>query len=231
MIKLTLLCSQSKKSMPKVTSIYLLSFFTIFFFNCYCEEIQEQSHKPPRAKNKKENKLTDLQIAKKDISTEASQLITEKDITSIQPILNDSKPQAPSSQHIILENPQSHSKILNSMDSKHPTGNKVENTTWIKINNASFRCLDKITGQVKNFKLKVGEELHFKTFRVILHFAAKSKKFAPIDIAVFLEVFEENKNGEWSRYFSGWMFASHPNAAALVHPIYDIWPIDNRLPY
>ena len=154
----------------------------------------------------------------------------------------DEEAQAETDNHIIEEqeitnsaifnnNADANGSILHRQGVQKKPNHIYQNENWQAIHSANFCFLDKVTGKTIETKLKIGEEFKFQKLRVILHYAAKSKPFASTNICVFIEIFEEQQNKEWLRYFSGWIFAANLSLSALNHPVYDVWPIDPRFPY
>ena len=196
----------------KMIKLFIKILFCLIFvygaIQAQNEEIQEQEHIPP--------KISDSTLPKEEEDVVEENLGEETN--KIEEQIEEEQ----------VKEEQEKNDNSNDIGDNSP---KVDDTNWLEVNKIQFRCLDKITGYFKQFELQVGKEVHFKKLRVLLHYAVESKKFVATDTCVFVEIFETTKEGEWIRYFSGWMFASNPSISALKHPVYDVWVVDQRIPY
>lgn len=88
---------------------------------------------------------------------------------------------------------------------------------------AVFSGLDKITGRISSFDVKLGETYQFGALQV----TPRSCLSSPADEAArtdgFVEVNEITLDKKIKRIFTGWMFADSPGLNAVEHPIYDVW--------
>lgn len=88
---------------------------------------------------------------------------------------------------------------------------------------ALFAGLDKITGQVKEFSIKIGHSYKFGeleiTPRICYSVAMGNSELGNS----FVEVNELTIDRKVKQIFSGWMFANSPALNALDHSIYDFW--------
>ena len=95
--------------------------------------------------------------------------------------------------------------------------------SWIKLNTAQFKALDKITARIKKLDINVNEEQDLGTLIIKL----KSCQNRPPDYlpesAAYVEIFDllNQSEDKENLVFSGWMFSSSPGISALEHPIYD----------
>jgi len=102
---------------------------------------------------------------------------------------------------------------------------EVGEITAERIHNpvAVFSGLDKITGRITSFDVKLGETYQFGALQV----TPRSCISSPADEAArtdgFVEVNEMTLNKQIKRIFTGWMFADSPGLNAVEHPIYDVW--------
>jgi hypothetical protein len=87
---------------------------------------------------------------------------------------------------------------------------------------AEFAGLDKITGRIIKFDVRIGETVQFGALQVTPR-ACAQRLTGTRDHVGFVEVDEITLRNEIRRIFSGWMFASSPGLNAVEHPIYDIW--------
>ena len=85
---------------------------------------------------------------------------------------------------------------------------------------AILRGLDRITGAVNNFSMKVGETLEFERLEVTLEACRYPVGDINSDAYALLKI-RDIRNEDPSFY--GWMFASSPALSALDHPRYDVW--------
>jgi hypothetical protein len=95
----------------------------------------------------------------------------------------------------------------------------------VKIQNpvAVFAGLDKITGRIIAFDVKLNEKVQFGALQVTprVCFTRPTNEAANTD--GFIDVDEVTLQGETKRLFTGWMFAASPGLHAVEHPIYDVW--------
>ena len=95
----------------------------------------------------------------------------------------------------------------------------------VKIPNpvAVFAGLDKITGRIIAFDVKINEKMQFGALQVTprVCFTRPTNEAANTD--GFIDVDEVTLRGETKRLFTGWMFAASPGLHAVEHPIYDVW--------
>lgn len=87
---------------------------------------------------------------------------------------------------------------------------------------AEFAGLDKITGRIIKFEVRIGETVQFGALQVTPR-ACTQRTGADLQNIGFVEVDEITLRNEIRRIFGGWMFASSPGLNAVEHPIYDIW--------
>lgn len=87
---------------------------------------------------------------------------------------------------------------------------------------AEFAGLDKITGRIIKFDVRIGETVQFGALQVTPR-ACTQRTGADQQHIGFVEVDEITLRNEIRRIFGGWMFASSPGLNAVEHPIYDIW--------
>ncbi|AQS41588.1 MAG: Hypothetical protein BHV28_08890 [Candidatus Tokpelaia hoelldobleri] len=88
---------------------------------------------------------------------------------------------------------------------------------------AVFSGLDKITGRITSFDVRLGETYQFGALQV----TPRSCFSSPADEAArtdgFVEVNEITLDKKIKRIFTGWMFADSPGLNAVEHSIYDVW--------
>lgn len=98
----------------------------------------------------------------------------------------------------------------------------------VKIANpvAVFAGLDKITGRIISFDVKLDETVQFGALQVTPRVCYTRPPTENANTDTFVEVNEVTLQGEVKRIFSGWMFASSPGLHAVEHPIYDVWLTD-----
>ncbi len=87
-----------------------------------------------------------------------------------------------------------------------------------------FSLLNKVTGKVREIKLRNHEPVIIENLTVIMFSCLSNPPEEVPDTRVFLQVFETEGEAD-GKLFSGWMFASSPSIHALDHPVYDLWPL------
>lgn len=98
-----------------------------------------------------------------------------------------------------------------------PPPDRIANPT------AEFAGLDKITGHITDFDVKIGETVQFGALQVTPHACYSRPPTVAPRTDAFVDVDEVTLTGEIKRIFTGWMFASSPALHAVEHPIYDVW--------
>jgi hypothetical protein len=88
---------------------------------------------------------------------------------------------------------------------------------------AVLGALDKITGRVSELPVPVGDRTDFFRLRIDVMSCQERVAAQQLEQAAFLIITETPLEGEPTRVFSGWMFASSPSVSAMDHPIYDVW--------
>jgi len=88
---------------------------------------------------------------------------------------------------------------------------------------AIFAGLDKITGTITTFEIKVGETKRFGSLNVHPEICNTRPITEEPKTTSFIEVDENRLDGSLHRIFTGWMLAQSPGLNAVEHPVYDIW--------
>jgi hypothetical protein len=96
----------------------------------------------------------------------------------------------------------------------------------IKNPTAVFSGLDKITGRIVSFEVKVDETVQFGALQMTPRVCFTKPPTETPDTTSFVEVEEPGAEGAGKKVFSGWLFAASPGLHGLQHPVYDIWLVD-----
>jgi hypothetical protein len=109
-----------------------------------------------------------------------------------------------------------------------PTDEVVIEPPAVKIVNptAVFAGLDKITGRIISFDVKMGETVQFGALQVTPRACYTRPPTESANTDGFVEVAEVTLKGEVKSIFVGWMFAASPGLHAVEHPVYDVWLTD-----
>ena len=94
-----------------------------------------------------------------------------------------------------------------------------------KISNpvAVFDGLDKITGRIISFEVKIDETVQFGALQITPRVCYSRPPTDPPQTDAFAQVDEIDEQKKIKRIFSGWMFADSPGLHGVEHPIFDIW--------
>jgi len=95
---------------------------------------------------------------------------------------------------------------------------------------AIFAGLDKITGTITTFEIKIGETKRFGSLNVTPRICNTRPITEEPKTTSFIEVDENHLDGSLKRIFTGWMLAQSPGLNAVEHPVYDIWLTGCRNP-
>ena len=97
-----------------------------------------------------------------------------------------------------------------------------------KISNpvAVFDGLDKITGRIISFEVKIDETVQFGALQITPRVCYSRPPTDPPQTDAFAQVDEIDEQKKVKRIFSGWMFAASPGLHAVDHAVYDVWLTD-----
>jgi hypothetical protein len=91
---------------------------------------------------------------------------------------------------------------------------------------ATLRLLNKRNGQWREFQLRPGQAA--RSGDVIVRLRA-CETTAPWEVqqltGAFVQLDVRNRDGRYSRVFSGWLYRESPSLNVIEHPIYDVWPM------
>lgn len=88
---------------------------------------------------------------------------------------------------------------------------------------AIFAGLDKITGTITTFEVKINDTHEFGTLVVKPRVCYSRPPEEEPKTTSFVEVEERETNKDLHRIFTGWMLAESPGLNAVEHPVYDVW--------
>lgn len=92
---------------------------------------------------------------------------------------------------------------------------------------AKLRVLDKLTGQVQDVTLAVGQSQSFGKLVVQVDGCRSPADNTTAEADAHLTIMDE---GVADPVFAGWMVASSPALSALDHPRYDVWVLRCDVP-
>lgn len=98
--------------------------------------------------------------------------------------------------------------------------------TKIKNEVAVFAGLDKITGRIIRFDVKVDETIQFGALQVTPKVCYTRPATQTPQTTSFVEVAEVTLDRKVQPLFNGWMFAASPGLHAVEHAVYDVWLAD-----
>ena len=88
---------------------------------------------------------------------------------------------------------------------------------------AIFAALDKVTARISKLEVPLNEPVRFGSLTVTPRTCFTRAPTEPPKTTSFVEVLENELDGEQRRIFSGWMFAESPGLNAVEHPVFDVW--------
>ena len=88
---------------------------------------------------------------------------------------------------------------------------------------AVFAGLDKITGRIISFDVKIDETVQFGALQITPRVCYSRPPTDAPQTDAFAQVDEIDEQKQVKRIFSGWMFADSPGLHGVEHPIFDIW--------
>ena len=107
--------------------------------------------------------------------------------------------------------------VLSTLAVSHASADKISNPTAI------FSGLDKVTGRIVSFEVAIGETVQFGALQLTPRVCYTRPETETPNTTSFIEVDEVTVNNEYSRIFTGWVFAASPGLHGIEHPVYDIW--------
>lgn len=96
----------------------------------------------------------------------------------------------------------------------------------IKNQVAVFAGLDKITGRIIRFDVKINETVQFGALQVTPKVCLTRPATETPQTTGFVKVNEVTLDQLIQPLFSGWMFAASPGLHAVEHAVYDVWLAD-----
>ncbi|MBV1693335.1 MAG: DUF2155 domain-containing protein [Hyphomicrobiales bacterium] len=108
----------------------------------------------------------------------------------------------------------------------------AEAQTTARIENAVavFAALDKVTARIQRLEVPLNETVKFGALKITPRTCYSRPPTEQPKTTTFVEVAEQQLDGQENRIFSGWMFAESPGLNALEHPVFDIWLTDCAQP-
>jgi hypothetical protein len=100
----------------------------------------------------------------------------------------------------------------------------------IKVTNGSgalIRTLDRLSGNVADFKITNGEEITLGNINVLMKECRYPSQSIDSNAFAFLVISGQETE---KLFFEGWMISSSPALSALEHPRYDVWVL-KCIPY
>lgn len=91
---------------------------------------------------------------------------------------------------------------------------------------AVFAGLDKITGRIISFEVKIDETVQFGSLQLTPRVCYSRPAYEAPRTDTFVEVDEVGDKNDFKRIFTGWMFAASPGLNGVEHPVYDLWLTD-----
>jgi len=102
----------------------------------------------------------------------------------------------------------------------HALADKIENEV------AVFAGLDKITGRIIRFDVKIDETVQFGALQVTPKVCYTRPATETPQTTGFVKVDEVTLDRKVQPLFNGWMFAASPGLHAVEHAVYDVWLAD-----
>ncbi|MBS0643921.1 MAG: DUF2155 domain-containing protein [Proteobacteria bacterium] len=90
---------------------------------------------------------------------------------------------------------------------------------WLPAGTAQLHALDKVTAQVGNLTVKVGQTATFQSLTITVKSCLVRPPDQPADAAVFVEVADTHPDAPG---FAGWLLANEPAVSMMQSPIYDL---------
>ncbi len=88
---------------------------------------------------------------------------------------------------------------------------------------AVFAALDKVTARISKLEVALNQTAEFGSLKVTPRVCYSRPATEQPKTTSFVEVDEQELEGNTKRVFTGWMFAESPGINAVEHPVFDIW--------
>lgn len=116
---------------------------------------------------------------------------------------------------------------INQEDKMASEGLAKKPTTAVRkgqfITAVTLAILDKLTGRIAYVTAQVGKDTIMNNISIrVLKCWQSTGEDIPETVA-FLEIYETSPDKQAQLIFRNWLFASHPSAVTLEHPVYDVW--------
>lgn len=87
----------------------------------------------------------------------------------------------------------------------------------------TIAVLDKVSSEVREFRLKPGEAVDFGKIRIAARACEASPPWERPHSGAFLQIYGAATGQRRARLFSGWLFAESPSLNSFDHQRYDVW--------
>jgi hypothetical protein len=115
-------------------------------------------------------------------------------------------------------------EVIRAQDVPVSAAGRVQNST------AVFSGLDKVTGRIVTFDVKIDETVQFGALQVTPRVCYTRPPTETPDTLSFIEVQEITLDKKIRTLFNGWVFEASPGLSAIEHPIYDVWLVNCKEP-
>lgn len=88
---------------------------------------------------------------------------------------------------------------------------------------AVFSALDKVTARISKFEVEINKTVTFSNIKVTPRVCFSRPSTELPKTTTFVEVDEQQLDGQQKRIFTGWMFAESPGIFGVEHPTIDVW--------
>ena len=125
------------------------------------------------------------------------------------------------------QNRQTNALIENgTIDIPQTVSELAPGTTPMAQRSAVIRLLNKRNGEWREFTLRPGQAARLGDAIVRLRACETT---APWEVqrltGAFVQLDVRNREGQYQRVFSGWLYKETPSLNVVEHPIYDVWPM------
>ncbi len=108
--------------------------------------------------------------------------------------------------------------------------NPVSAEGRIQNSTAVFSGLDKITGRIVAFDVRINETVQFGALQVTPHVCYTRPPTEKQETLAFVEIDEITLDKKIQALFRGWFIEDSPGLSAVEHPIYDVWLVNCKDP-
>ena len=93
----------------------------------------------------------------------------------------------------------------------------------------TLQVLDKVTSQIENIEVYIGEYVKFGSLTIKIYLCKKRPPEEVPEDFVLLKIEDDSNPINSKIVYQGWMISSSPSVTPFEHPTYDVWVKDCKI--